>query len=382
MHTEPKPDLPVTEAEGQYRGLLETASDAITIMQDRRYVSFNRAWVDLLGYTPDEIRAHDIVDFVDPASRAMVEGRYEQRLRGDPLPTRYEVKLRKKDGTPIDVELHVSVIVYQGKPAVQAIIRDMTEYKLLQEQLIRTERLQAVGQMATGVAHDFNNLLAIILGRAQLLSQHLEDQQAVKRGLQIIEKAAVDGAEVVRRIQHFTGLRWQKPFAIVDVNAIVRDAVAITRPRWQEEVQARGITVQLTTSLTPGGLVEGEAIELREVLVNLIFNALDAMPQGGIIRLNTATTARHALLTIADTGGGMTPAAQRRAFEPFFTTKGPQSSGLGLSISYGIMQRHGGVIAVDSHIGRGTTVTITLPRVQRRGDGSMGQHREGNEAMR
>jgi len=203
---------------------------------------------------------------------------------------------------------------------------------------------------------------------------HPEEREAVTRGLHIIEQAALDGAEVVRHLQQFTGVRRERTLTLVDLSAIVSDAMDMTKPRWKDEFQAQGNPIAVATNLIPGCLVEGDPAELREMLINLILNALDAMPQGGALQINTAPTEQHVRLTVADTGIGMHPEAQRRAFEPFFTTKGPQSSGLGLSISYGIVQRHGGTIALQSQVGRGTAFTMTFPRTHKRGtDGGPGE---------
>lgn len=339
----------LAESEAKYRGLLESASDAIVINQGRRYVYFNRAWVELLGYAPEEIPTKDFLEFYAPAWRATINERQERRLRGELVPTRYEVQLQKKDGTLIDVEHSISRIVYQGQPAAQVIVRDISERRRAEAELrMLGQALKSIGE---GVA------ITDMQGHVLFVNR-----EAVWRGLQIIEQAALDGAEVVRRIQHFTRFQPGKTFAVVDVGAIVQDAVEMTKPRWKEELQARGIAVELTTRPTPDCLVEGDATELREVLVNLILNALDAMPRGGTLRITTEATARQVILTVADTGIGMPPAVQRQVFEPFFTTKGPQSSGLGLSLAYGIVHRHGGTITVDSQVSRGTTFTITLPR--------------------
>jgi GAF domain-containing protein len=238
--------------------------------------------------------------------------------------------------------------------------RAYQDLKAAQEQLVRTEKLRALGEMASGVAHDFNNLLAAILGRVQLLARKVEDP-TLQEWLRIIEQAALDGAQTVRQIQEFTRVRRDQPSQTVDVNAVVRDAVEITRTRWRDETQSRGVDVRVVVELGDVPPVDGHPAELREALTNLILNAVDALPRGGVITMRTATAHEGAVVTVADTGTGMSESVKRRIFEPFFSTKGPKGTGLGLAMVYGIVSRHGGEIAVESKEGEGSTFTIHLP---------------------
>jgi signal transduction histidine kinase/ActR/RegA family two-component response regulator len=238
--------------------------------------------------------------------------------------------------------------------------RALEELRASQDRLVQTERLRALGEMASGVAHDFNNLLAVILGRVQLLQMRAEDPE-LRRGLETIERAAADAAQTVRRIQEFTRTRQTRPFQPVDVRHVVREAIELTRGRWRDEAQVRGVTYAVRTDLGDVPAVAGEAAELREVITNLLLNGLDAMPDGGALDLDVRADGGSVIVTVRDTGSGMPAEVRERVFEPFFTTKGPRSTGLGLSVAYGIVQRHGGRIDVDSVEGRGTTFTIRLP---------------------
>jgi CheY-like chemotaxis protein len=214
--------------------------------------------------------------------------------------------------------------------------------------------------MASGIAHDFNNLLAAILGRAQLLQQHVKDAR-LKNWLRVIEQSALDGSHTVRRLQEFTRVRKDRPLAPVDLTQIVEDAINLTEPQWRQSAARRGVQMSLETDLKPVPVVLGAAPELREVMTNLILNGLDAMPQGGRLTLTTARAGEHVVVTITDTGVGMTEEVKRHLFDPFFTTKGPRGTGLGLSVTYGIVTRHGGQIEVASTPGAGTTFTLTFP---------------------
>ena len=229
-----------------------------------------------------------------------------------------------------------------------------------QQRSIRTERLRALGEMAGGVAHDFNNVLAVVVGRAQLLQRQI-DAPDLLRQLKIIEHVAQDGAQTVRRIQEFARMRRTRPWQRVDLAEVVREVVEATRPRWSDQAQARGVTYTMRLDVPPVPAVIGDAAELREALVNLLFNALDAMPQGGSLTFATGIDGDRVVCVVTDTGVGMSEEVRQRCFEPFFTTKAEQGTGLGLSISYGIVTRHGGEIEVWSRPGQGSRFTVRLP---------------------
>jgi signal transduction histidine kinase/ActR/RegA family two-component response regulator len=233
------------------------------------------------------------------------------------------------------------------------------ELAAAQDQLVRTEKLRALGEMASGVAHDFNNLLAAILGRAQLLQRYVRDPK-LAGWLQVIERSAIDGAQTVRRLQEFARVRRDEPFAPVDLNAVIRDAIEMTQSRWREDALRQGVVIDVRSVTAPEAMVTGDAGELREVMTNLILNAVDAMPQGGTLTVGSAVVGESVELTVSDTGVGIPASVRERIFDPFFTTKGPQGTGLGLSMSYGILSRHGARITVDSEEGRGSTFRITF----------------------
>ncbi|MCK4419271.1 response regulator [Candidatus Aerophobetes bacterium] len=243
--------------------------------------------------------------------------------------------------------------------------KEKLEKKLRQqhEQLVRTERLRALGEMAGGVAHDFNNLLTAILGNVQLLSMRIGkvDAEEIKDKLRIIETSTLDGAKIVKRIQEFSRVRTDKAFVQVDIEKIIRDAIEITKPSWRDEAQKKGGTIEVITRLNKLPPVVGDSSELREVLTNIIFNAVDAMPEGGRITISTKEDEDKVYTSISDTGVGMSERTKRKVFDPFFTTKRPRSSGLGMSLSYGIITRYGGDIEIDTEKGKGTTFTIKLP---------------------
>jgi signal transduction histidine kinase/CheY-like chemotaxis protein len=251
-----------------------------------------------------------------------------------------------------------------------------------QDKLVRTEKLRGLGQMAAGIAHDLNNMLATILGQAELLRLRARHPE-VSEGLQTLQTAANDGAQVVRRLQDFARQRSGGPLDACELDRLVPEALEITRPRWREEPRRRGIVIEPVVDLAGLPAIQGNPAEIREMLTNLIFNAVDAMPSGGTLRFTgqviNASSRPPALddtgtsestprqldasvgwveLAVSDTGLGMTTDVQRRVFDPFFTTKGLHGTGLGLSVVYGIMERHGGRIDVTSAPGQGATFRL------------------------
>jgi signal transduction histidine kinase len=242
----------------------------------------------------------------------------------------------------------------------QALQRAHEESARSQAELVKSERLRALGEMAAGVAHDFNNLLAVILGRSELMLRRLSEP-TLAAWAETIRRAARDGADTVRRIQEFTRTRTTRTFDRVALRPVLREVVELTRPRWEDEAQSRGAHFEVRVDAPADAAVAGRPEELREVFTNLVVNALDAMPGGGSCVLALATRDDVVEVEVADTGSGMTDEVRRRIFEPFFTTKGPRGTGLGLAVVWGIVTRHGGSIRVASSPGQGSRFTVRLP---------------------
>ena len=248
----------------------------------------------------------------------------------------------------------------QAEKHVTELSHYIAEQERIREQFSQMEKLSALGELASGVAHDFNNTLAGILGRAQLL-QRLDDPEKIRRGLEIIIKTAEDGAKTVKRIQDFARQRRDHNFELVSIDQILMDASEITRPRWKNCAEASNIHITVELQIESHAMVMGDDSELREVLVNMVFNAIDAMPEGGTLSLATRVDGDSVIITVIDSGVGMYPEVRSKIFDPFFTTKGKAGLGLGLAVSFGIIRRHGGNIEVESQYGKGTEFRITLP---------------------
>lgn len=259
----------------------------------------------------------------------------------------------------------------QLEAAIAEHERSLADLKEAQERLAysestrQAEKLRTVGQMASGMAHDFNNVLSVITGRAQLLRLKSSGGRLtpaeLENSLQIVERAALDGAETVRRLQEFSRNRGERALMSTDLHRLLAEVQEITRPRWKDQAEQNGAHIDMVLALEPVPPFACVPSELREMLTNLIFNAVDAMPEGGTITLGVAPTEDGIRLTVRDTGHGIAPEHRERIFEPFFTTKGVRGNGLGLPIVYGIVQRHGGSIAVEGPPEGGTEIRIELP---------------------
>ena len=234
------------------------------------------------------------------------------------------------------------------------------EQNRIREQFSQIEKMSALGELASGVAHDFNNTLAGILGRAQLLLE-TKDPAKVEAGLNIIIKTAKDGAKTVKRIQDFARQRRDHDFQPVDVRQLLLDVGEITRPRWKNSAEAANIHINLEIACAPNVTAMGDESELREVLVNMVFNAVDALPNGGTLTMAAKETRDAVELLVCDNGIGMSEETRLRVFDPFFTTKDKAGMGLGLAVSYGIIRRHDATVDVESMLGIGTKFRIRLP---------------------
>lgn len=354
----------VKASEEKYRLLAEQVRDVIYALDSEgRFTYLNPRVQEILGYTPEELLGRYATDILTPPSQRRAQQILARAARGkDPLGF-YELDMVKKNGAGIvPVEIGTVTIRDAAGRVIgwQGVARDITERKQLEQQLLRTERLRALGEMASGVAHDFNNILGAILGRAQLLHRAVQEE-GTRRGLEAIEKAALDGANTVRRLQHFTRKRRDEEFFPVDLNQAIKDTLAITEAKWKDETNLAGVTIEVVTSYGKISPVMGNISELREVLTNIIFNAVEAMPKGGTLSFETHEEEGWVCVSVSDTGIGMSDEVKAKLFDPFFTTKGVKGTGLGLSVSYGIIRGHRGEINVKSQHGRGTTMLIRLP---------------------
>jgi len=303
----------------------------------------------------------------------------------------------KKRFTPTDLQLFAffadsaaisieKAQLYQDlKSQTKTLEKTIEDLRTTQNQLVQSEKLRALGDIAGGVAHDFNNILAVILGRTELLLKEVKEE-SYKKWLRVIEQVANNGAKIIGRLQEFSRTDGRQSSLGVDVNRIIQQALDVTRHRWKNEAEARGIKIEVLTDLLQVSLLRVDPSELSEVLVNMIINAIDAMPQGGKIILKSWEKDGFVHISVEDTGVGIKEEEKRRVFDPFFTTKGVEGVGLGLSVAYGIITRYGGEITVESELNQGSSFVVKMPikkptQKHRVHDSQMLEPRQGEPAL-
>jgi CheY-like chemotaxis protein len=236
------------------------------------------------------------------------------------------------------------------------------ELRKTQSQLIQAEKMRALGELASGVAHEFNNALCGVLGFLELALLNKGLDTTNHGFLESARTCAMDAAQTVRRVQDFA--RWRRnemPSEVLDLGEFVRETVDLIRHKWEGVGADRSGPIRVVVDTERNVRITGNAVELREVLTNLAFNAVEAMPRGGTLTIRAWRINDDAFLSVADTGLGIPESVRRRLFEPFFTTKGEHGNGLGLSVAFGIVRRHNGEISVESQVGQGSIFTVRLP---------------------
>ncbi|MBL7960599.1 response regulator [bacterium] len=259
-------------------------------------------------------------------------------------------------------KLQKKILAYQN--SLEHMVDERTkELRETQEKLIQSERLRSLGVITTGVAHDFNNILGVILGRTQMLIRKMKSSEIVD-DLLIIEKSALKGSSTIKRMQDYTRIRKDETFVPVQMNEIIDEVIEITKTRWKDEAENMGISIEVEKKCDDIPYVTGNASELKDVLINVLFNAFDSMVSGGRVTVKTYLEHIHdeqwVTTEVSDTGCGIAENIQSKIFDPFFTTKSEHGTGLGMSTAYGIIQRHKGEITFKSKEKEGTTFYIRL----------------------
>jgi len=297
------------------------------------------------------------VEFVAEDSRTVFNDSLRFALEGHE--SQFALRALRADGTLRDAEVHTSPFWKEGSVSgVLVFLRDVTERNRTQKLAAQSDKLRAVGELAAGVAHNLNNTLTVIQGRAQLLMMRMTDESIIK-SLKIITSAVAEGSQTLRRILDFARRESATQLAPVELGDLLTSSVEIARPKWQSKSNPNKIDLQVVVKNPV--YIMGDLAELREVVLNLLFNAVDAMKDGGVIEVGARAELESGCFWVADTGSGMPAETAARIFEPFFTTKGQSGTGLGLSASHGIITRHNGEILVVSEPGEGTRFEVRLP---------------------
>jgi PAS domain S-box-containing protein len=356
------------KSEEKYRILVENASDAIFIIQDEMIKFPNPKANAMVGYSSEELAEIPFIDLIHPDDRDMVFDVLKRVFRGDEIPGAYSLRMINKAGEELWVQLNVVFLSWEGQPASLSILRDITQQKGMEGQLLQAQKMEAIGALAGGIAHDFNNLLMGIQGNTSLIFMDIDSSSPHYEKLEKIEQYVQDGADLSRQLLGFArkGKYEVKPINLneaIEQNCTMfgrtKKEVTIHR-KFQQDIWA----------------VKGDMGQIGQVLMNLYLNAWDAMPRGGNLYLMTENVildedfgGRHQLasgnyvkLSVTDTGVGIDEETKKRIFEPFFTTKEMgRGTGLGLASVYGIIKNHNGIINVYSETNKGTTFNIYLP---------------------
>jgi len=367
-----------------YRELFERSADAILIIEGEMFIDCNQAAVDMLRSANREqlLRTHP--SELSPPLQADGRASYEKAnemiaLAFERGSHRFEWAHRRMDGEVFPVEVLLTAVQEPGRRVLHVVWRDITDRKLLEEQLRHSQRLEAIGKLSGGIAHDFNNLLAVVLGHAELLSFQLAHQPRALRHVQTIQRSGKQAAGLVRQLLAFGRKQQLRPGAL-ELNQLLEDLLPLMEP-----LVGRDHRVELRSTDEAVHVVADRG-QLEQVLLNLASNARDAMPGGGAVVIEAGRVWRddvrtaagdlvpageYARIRVTDAGVGMPPEVLEHAFEPFFTTKEVgEGTGLGLATVYGVVRQSGGEVELSSTPGVGTTVAVFLPITDARPEGA------------
>jgi PAS domain S-box-containing protein len=332
---------------------------------DNRVTFANAAFAEMVGVAADELRGRQWTEFLSGAqdTAALTDKMQASSFQG-------EVLLITKSGEPRPVLVSLATEARaNGEPERIGVFRDITREHELRFRVIREQKFRTLGSLAAGVAHNINNRLTPVLGWTEMLLERLAAGETLDHGelthaLTVINQGASDSVGTVRRLQEYARPGRVKGPESVQLRDVLEHLLALTRPQWDNEAARRGIRYEIDLRADPAPAILAVASEVREALLNILENALTAMPQGGRLTLHVRGQDDRAVVSISDTGRGMSPEVQRLAFEPFFTTRSTEGgTGLGLSLAQEIVQRYRGTIALDSAEGVGTTFTLSFPAI-------------------
>ena len=368
-----KAEEALSASEEKYRLLFENASDAIFVAQDEMIKFPNPQLSLLLGYSYEELTSAPFISFIHPEDGDLVVERHRKRLQGYDVPSTYSFRAITKSGEIKWVEVNKVVITWEGRPATLSFLRDISGQKKMEAELLQAQKMEAIGQLAGGVAHDFNNLLTAIIGYGHLLkSEACKDDRTSAYVVQIL--SAAERAAVLTNDLLTFSRKQVISLQPLNLNNIIKNIGSLL-------LRVIGEDIELSTVLTDTDLnVMADGTQVDQILMNLVTNARDAMPEGGRLFIRTnrvemdgeyikahgyGKPGPYAILSVEDIGVGIDEKIRQRIFEPFFTTKEVgKGTGLGLSMVYGIIKQHDGYIDVYSETGRGTTFKIFLPLIQ------------------
>ncbi len=355
-----------TEWEFNYREIFNAVNDAILVqdLHTGKILDVNRKGCELSGYSAEEIRRctmEDLSSGEPPYTQREAMKNVKRVALGEPL--LFEWRAKDRSGRIFWVEVNLKRVCLSGKDYLLAVMRDISDRKRLEAELVQAHKMEAVGKLAGGIAHDFNNLLNVMSGYCELMLMRMSPQHDLRRDIENIQACAATAADLTKQLLAFSRRETITP-TVLDFNKTVADFANLLPRLLGEDIEV----VTATSEVPP--FVKASPVQIRQIIMNLAVNARDAMPNGGKLIIQTTSseqdvTGTHACLSITDTGIGMDEATRSRIFEPYFSTKEKgKGTGLGLAVVYGIVEQNGGRVVVDSAPGRGTTVQIYWPEVK------------------
>ena len=374
------------QSERQYADLFENSPDIyLSVDRQRQIVGCNKTGADILGYPKEAVIGKNFEVFFVEQSREGLKDLLDQMFTEGRGLKDVEEQMVTNAGRPFFVNLNSTLVFDESGTSINAriVARDISERKLMEGAILHAQKIDSIGNLAGGIAHDFNNILAAILGSASIMRRRLTEKSKLSKYVEIIESSARRGSSLTRQLLTFAR-KTETIVKPVNINGLIEETLHLFQRSVTKEIDVE------THLAEEGTNVNGDDGQIQQALLNLFLNARDAMPDGGMMTVSTSVTIADAHTTsqfssikpgpfvairVSDTGQGIAKEMQNRVFEPFFTTK-DHGTGLGLSVVYGVVQNHGGFIHPDSEVGRGTTFTVFLPRINVRTEIAARQRRQ------
>jgi len=347
--------------------LFHSIPDALILIQGEEIVDINKMALDQLGYMTEEMVGHEFLTLVHPAMRTFAGELQEKMFSGRKFPDRFEMDLVGKNGGSFCCDVRIGKTRFNGRKAFLLSLNPIDGRKKKEKERIHSKKMEALTTMAAGLTRHFSQRLKdIIENTGKMRDMPGSENSVFKKGLNNIEYAASRLFKTTRELDAFSRDKNDpSDLSLFDLKKIVKEAIALTDPRLKSEEEMHGVKFNLATHLRSVSPIEGDANAIRDVIANLILNAVDAMPKGGDLYLTTEENASHVFIYIQDNGLGVADSVKERIFDPCFTANGRDGMGLGLSLSYAIIRRHHGELDISSENGHGTVTTIMLPCASR-----------------
>ena len=380
------------ESEARLHSIIKSIPDIIYNLDSEGRITFVSDAVKRYGYSPDELIGTHFFELIHPEDRERAQYRFNERRTGDRSTRSLEVRLLRRNRGPIPSNVDAGAVdespvllvnaegIYASRDSIsqelvgtQGVARDITERKRLEQQLLQSQKIEAVGQLAGGIAHDFNNMLMAILTTCEFLILTTDPDDPKRQDIELIQEAGERASNLTQQILTFSRRQIQIP-EVLDLNEVIDEMHKMLRRLIGENIEL------IRVSGADLDKVKADRTQIEQVVMNLVLNARDAMPQGGKLTIETKAAeldegyaiqhlsvrpGRYVMLAVSDTGVGMDADTQSRIFEPFFTTKEEgHGTGMGLSTVFGIVEQNGGSIWTYSEVGVGTTFRIYLPQIE------------------